>query len=135
MNKVLEQQLQNRFPTYFRDLYGDRQKTCMSWGLTCGEGWFDLIYKMCERIEESLPPPTFKFEQIKEKFGLLRVYSSGGTNLTQKIIDEIENMSAQVCEQCGTEGDHVTTEGSYIQTLCPNCRLTRSHYGITEKIN
>lgn len=64
----------------------------------------------------------FKFEQIKEKFGSLRIYYSGGDDEIQGYIDMAEFTSAMVCEECGKFDTTVgrTTKG-WIQSLCEDC--------------
>lgn len=83
------------------------------------------------------PLETFRFDQIKEKFGGLRIYYDG---LEYNSKDEMylrglaafaESMSYKVCELCGSNRE--TVNGSvphshYIQTLCVSCRDLRSNY-------
>jgi hypothetical protein len=59
--------------------------------------------------------------QIKEKFGLMRFYTSGGTEEQQAQISLAEIMSSHICEDCGMSTPDVITYGamSYIRTLCP----------------
>jgi hypothetical protein len=123
MNKEIEKQFINEFPTFFIDMYGDPKVTCMHWGICVGEGWKDLLWKMCEKIKNELGEQSnFKFEQIKEKFGILRVYSSGTTDKIHEIIREAELESSKICENCGTR-EKVSTETKHfwIKTLCENC--------------
>jgi len=127
MKKELELHLKDRFPTFFVDLYGDMRKTCMAWGCTHGDGWFGILCEMCEKIDaicQANPEfyKTFKFDQIKEKFGTLRVYSSGGNREIYDVIDKAEAESAKTCEECGTTEGNITTKGGWIRTLCDPCR-------------
>ena len=43
-------------------------------------------------------------EQVKEKYGTLRFYTTGGDKLTDGMIWFAENMSARTCEVCGMPG-------------------------------
>jgi hypothetical protein len=119
MNKDLEKKLIDEFPMFFVDMYGDPMKTCMHWGCTCGDGWFNIIYEACKKIA-AVDKGTFKFTQIKEKFGGLRLYGPGDHEIV-KIINAAEIESYKVCEQCGKR-ENITTEGSWVQTLCKDCR-------------
>ena len=83
MSPHLEARLRDRHLALFRDLYGDPMDTCMHWGLECDDGWFGIIERLCRRLEE-VAPPGFKFTQVKEKFGGLRIYSTKGTEETQE---------------------------------------------------
>ena len=129
MKKELEAKLIERFPQYFVDMYGDPSKTCMACGCECGDGWFDLIFKLCEDIEK-LNALNFKAEQIKEKFGGLRFYYCGGVEDTSKkyiftdvrqLVSKAEDDSYETCECCGSK-ENVTSEGNWITTLCDKCR-------------
>jgi hypothetical protein len=120
MNKSLEKKLIDEFPSYFPGIYGDPKKTCMAWGCDHGDGWFGILWNCCMKLREA-GESNFRFLQIKEKFGLLRLYYSGGTK-AEDIIREAEKESGKVCEHCGTT-DGVTTDGSFwINTLCGGCR-------------
>jgi ribosomal protein S14 len=121
MNKDLEKKMIDEFPTFFKDMYGDMTKTCMHWGCAHGDGWFKLLHDACKKIAKLDKDKTFYFLQIKEKFGGLRLYYSGGNEKIGKIIDDAEKKSYKTCEHCGTKRN-VTTEGSWILTLCKTCR-------------
>lgn len=121
MKKELEKTLIEMFPTYFRDMYGDPQKTCMAFGCEIDDGWYQLLFDLCIQIERTNPPLDFHFSQIKEKFGTLRIYFENGNKEISNLIDQAEEKSALVCERCGTK-DNVTSEGNWILTLCKECR-------------
>lgn len=95
----------------------------------CGPGWFPLIKTLVRRIEniqfnlrwKGKPELEFKFAQIKEKFGTLRIYYDLDCDV--EIHNEIsgavsfaENYSANVCEECGNMG--TSRRGGWIRTLC-----------------
>jgi hypothetical protein len=54
--------------------------------------------------------------QVKEKFGTLRFYYSGGDDVVNGIERMAESMSAVMCETCGAPGR--SRRGGWIQTLC-----------------
>jgi hypothetical protein len=95
----------------------------MAFGMDCGDGWFDLIWNLCEQIEAHLVPEDFEVAQVKEKWGGLRFYVMGGNWLTYDLISKAEEESYEVCEECGSR-DGVTTEGGWLKTLCRGCRGT-----------
>ena len=107
MKEELEKTLMERFPTFFIDMYGDEMKTCMHFGCEFSDGWYDLLFKTCEKIESHLLGKPlqypFKFEQIKEKWGQMRIYHNGDQEI-DKIIDAAEKESATICENCGKPG-------------------------------
>jgi hypothetical protein len=55
-------------------------------------------------------------DQIKEKFGTLRFYTTGGDDYTDGVVRMAEAMSGVTCETCGKPG---TTGGKgWIKTAC-----------------
>jgi hypothetical protein len=127
MKKELELFLSDKYPRMFRDYGGDPRHTCMAWGMSHGDGWFGILCKMCENIQKVLDKNPelvegFKFAQIKEKFGTLRVYVDGGNKEIWDIIDQAERQSGLTCEECGTTEGNITTKGGWIRTLCDPCR-------------
>ena len=69
--------------------------------------------QLLKEQEEALP----KFEQIKEKFGTLRMYTDKGNDYISGVIDMAETMSAITCEKCGALGKTYTM--GWNSTLCP----------------
>ena len=62
----------------------------------------------------------FRIEEIKEKYGTLRIY----TNFTSDKIDEVlrkyEDLSMMTCICCGKPATHYNTSG-WINFVCKNC--------------
>lgn len=58
--------------------------------------------------------------QIKEKFGTLRFYYSGGDDFTGGVIDMMEKMTETTCEDCGSIGT-VTSNGGWLRNRCAAC--------------
>ena len=76
MKKELEEQLVEKYPIMFQDYGGDMRVTCMSWGLECGDGWYDIINTLCQDVEMIIGKKDIKViaDQVKQKFGGLRFY-------------------------------------------------------------
>ncbi len=132
MNKRFEKALQEEFPNLYKDLYGPMNETPMHWGITCGDGWFVLIWKLSEKLEPMIvkwieehpdDPSTPRAAQIKEKFGLLRYYMDDGTDEMYNIIHEYENASGEVCEDCGMPGKLI--KNYWWRTICVRCEGKR----------
>jgi len=115
-----EDQIVAEFPDYFPDFRGDPGKTCLAWGIAIGEGWMELFHQLCRDIKAAFPE-KFQFEQIKEKFGGLRVYYVGGNEAIHNLVSKAERDSYGVCEGCGSKED-VTSDGAWITTRCAKCR-------------
>ena len=124
MDKALEKQLIDEFPTYFRDIYGDPKKTCMSVGCAFRNGWFAILHNLCSQVQVVEDQHTdFYFLQLKEKFGIFTAYCSYKSQheAIGKLIRAAAQVSSQVCEKCASEED-VTTEGQHwVRTWCKKC--------------
>lgn len=70
MDEDLQQRLQQRFPVLYRDF--GKIDTSMELGITCGNGYFDLLWHLFEDLEKL--DPNLVAVQAKEKFGSLRFY-------------------------------------------------------------
>jgi hypothetical protein len=102
MNKLNQDKLLNDFPELYKQYYLPMSETCMCWGFDCGDGWFDLIYKLSTNISKI--DPTCEAVQVKEKFGGLRFYISKGNNELYELINNAEKESFKTCEICGNPG-------------------------------
>jgi hypothetical protein len=127
MHKELEIKFRERWPEWFRDLYGDPKVTCMDLGFTHDDGWFDLVWGLCEAIEALGPDEDFKVEQVKEKFGGLMFYVSGGNDAIQEAIFAAGTRSLHICEVCGQLGT-IRKDRSWIRTLCDHHAANRPKF-------
>lgn len=120
MKEDIELSLVREFPLIFRDHGKSPQETCMHWGCEHSDGWYGIIRSMCSvisrHVEHSKEPIDFKFAQVKEKFGTLRVYSYGADDFINGVIRMAENMSAVTCEVTGNPGQ-MCRKGNWLRTL------------------
>jgi hypothetical protein len=104
--------METTFPKMFSDRYG---------GFAIGPGWWPLIEELCSTIQNHIDHRKGQcqqviIEQIKEKFGTLRFYYRGGDDFIDGAVFLAENLTSQMCEECGAPGRR-TSEG-WIRTLC-----------------
>lgn len=116
MDSKLTEALREKYPTFFRELYGDPAQTGLALGIECGDGWHNLICLICEQIKELNPSDEFRFTQIKEKLGKLRIYTNGGNDAIYQLLDAVEAESATICQDCGLEN----SEGIW-KAICQRC--------------
>jgi hypothetical protein len=122
MQRELEQKLFERWPTWFNPK-GDFRYTAMTRGFEHDDGWFDILWRLCEDLEplvvqfEQETGCQFEVLQVKEKFGGLRVYVNCRKQdaIRQRIDAEIQE-SFHTCEVCGQPGK--LREERWIKTLC-----------------
>lgn len=127
MKPELEQQLINTAPSFFVPGKG----VCFD-GFNMGDGWFQPLLKMAEKIEkylQSLPESerAIVCDQCKQKLGGLRVYASRSDVQIDAIIAEAEKECANTCEDCGISPaklGYAKPRSHYVQTLCDAHRVS-----------
>lgn len=109
----------------------DIRQSLMAFGFEVGDGWFTLLNKLILNLKQLDLPEDFKVLQVKEKFGGLRFYISGGNDAIYALIDDAGEQSYKICENCGEAGapngpsNKDEDYGGWITTLCDTCRRTR----------
>ena len=73
------------------------------------------------QVPESIPQVTL--DQVKEKFGTLRFYYSGGDDYISGMVSLAESMTGVTCESCGNVGER--RGGGWVHTYCTPCEETR----------
>lgn len=128
MNPKLDNELVSKYPKIFANRHADMRTTAMCWGFECGDGWYALLDTACSLIQQHIDwrnkvakTPEDRVdqvvaEQVKEKFGGLRFYVSGGDHYTSGVISMCEAMSVRTCEQCGSPGK--TRGRNWFYTSC-----------------
>jgi hypothetical protein len=121
MMKELEKRLLERWPAWF-NLDGEPRPTLMSFGFQLGDGWFDLVWALCERLEtvvavaETETGRSFHVLQVKEKFGALRFYANYSNDTISALIEAAGIESIHTCEVCGGPGRR--RGSSWVETRC-----------------
>lgn len=134
-----------------------------NWYHAVGEGWKDLVRRTFAKFREREEQSFFWWEriqvaQIKEKFGLLRIYIDFPSDWyfdnvirgdkedelnkdVEDFIAELETYSGTICEMCGkSKYDDPTVEtrssfaSSWIKTLCQSCRDQRFTKNLVEDV-
>ena len=115
-------QMEERFPKMFAEPYG---------GFSCGEGWWPILESLCRHIQHHIDWKNKQSEvvaqvtvnQIKEKFGGLRFYYSGGDDEISGMVSIAESWAGHSCETCGAPGK--SRSGGWIKTLCDHHEAER----------
>lgn len=93
MNATNTQKLFEAFPLLYRGRNLPPSKSSMLWGLECGDGWFDLVWKLSKAIEDNarnagLKPQSADWPevaQVKNKLGSLQLYLQNNTDATRAL--------------------------------------------------
>jgi len=131
MKQELDKYLCKVFPKIFAERNLPMQETAMCWGFECGDGWFNIINQLCQNIQHHIDWKNKEKEvvaqvvvsQVKEKFGTLRFYYSGGDDTIDGMVSMAESMSGVTCEECGNIGE--SNNGGWIKVLCETHRKER----------
>jgi len=124
MNEKLDELLCQRYPKMMVNREKSMMETCMCWGFECGDGWFNILDQLMGNIQHHIDWKNKNGEvvhqvtlnQVKEKFGSLRFYYTGGDDYIDGMVTLAESMSGVTCEECGLPGTQ--TQGGWIKTAC-----------------
>lgn len=152
MDDKLQNKLFKKYPSIFQDRKKSIKESCMPWGISTGDGWFNLIDSICsslKNIENNNKGIKIIAEQVKQKFGTLRFYyridgsperAIEGVNQINRIHGQVDGimmlahfMSEKICEDCGNPAT-MQTRG-YISNICDDCSNKRivEHQKLMEK--
>ena len=131
MKQELDNLLCEKYPKMMVNRNKSMIETCMCWGFECGDGWFNILDQLMSNIQHHIDwkekqqnsaitfnskvkPEEFRevpelipqvtLDQVKEKFGTLRFYYTGGDEYIRGMVTMAESMSGTTCETCGNVG-------------------------------
>ena len=90
-------------------------------GFAVGDGWFHLIDRLSTKLAID---PDLVAVQVKEKFGALRFYISGRSNLRPELraaIGKAAAASQRTCEVCGKRGKLAARRRGWLSVRCEPC--------------
>ena len=124
MRQELDELLCKNYPKMMVNRNKSMMETTMCWGFECGDGWYNIINQLMGNIQHHIDwknrkqevVPQVTVDQVKEKFGTLRFYYTGGDDYVRGLVSMAESMSGVTCEVCGNPGE--TNGGGWITTRC-----------------
>ena len=113
--ELFSKKMETTYPKIFVGKYG---------GFAVGEGWYPILETLCANIQSHIDWKVkqgkeiaqVEVDQIKEKFGGLRFYYSGGDDAISGMVRMAEAWADIACEECGAAGKR--RSGGWIRTLC-----------------
>jgi hypothetical protein len=96
MRKELEQKLIERWLSWFHTK-GDVRYTAMPMDFLHGDGWFGILWRLCEDLDplvkefEQATIRQFEILQVKEKFGGLRIHVNDANDAIRQRIEAAKN--------------------------------------------
>ena len=137
MSPDRDKQLCEKYPELFINRNNKESREPIAWGIDCGDGWYDIVDLLCANIQHEVRNYSYdksaeensefqpRVSQIKEKFGSLRFYISGGNDRIRGMIAMAESLSFRTCEGCGLPGQK--RAGGWIRVLCDSCEEKRKN--------
>lgn len=103
-----------------------------AWACECGPGWIpllDILFHYADEWNRTVPEgddDRIQINQVKEKFGGLRFYYTGGSPEFRGMVEMAEMLSSNICERCGDRAESQDIGGGWIATQCDRCRDSRN---------
>lgn len=90
------------FPHLYSEHVLSSAESGMHWGFQCGDGWFDLLWKLSETITTHASEVGIDLvaSVVKEKFGGLRFRIRQDDAVIAALIHEVEHASHWICQAC-----------------------------------
>ena len=126
----MTEKLQNKLYKTFNKIFTQKDQS-LRWGFECDDGWYELIYSLCEKIQAYIDEVKCQqviATQVKEKFGSLRFYTAFELlneddvindvhyGAIQTMIDKASEQSLKTCEVSGGYGT-LHKRGTWLKTL------------------
>ena len=145
MKQELDELLCKKYPKMMVNRNKDMKETCMCWGFECGDGWFNILDQLMGNIQHHIDwkqqqkekynrgegCTQVTLDQVKEKFGTLRFYYTGGDDEISGMVRMAESMSGVTCEGCGASAETNWPKsenggiGGWVRTICEPCEEKR----------
>ena len=143
MKRELQYSLLIKYHVFFDWLKEDKSELIkpMQFGIECGDGWYWILdnlmssilhYQKCNSHRKG-NDKFIRVRQIKEKFGRLEFYFSGGDDLIEGMVWLATQMSYKTCEYCGSTENVGRTKG-WISVVCKTCHNKSTRLGYKEWI-
>lgn len=89
----------------------------------------EIVAGSFRAVPEAIQQVTL--DQVKEKFGTLRFYYTGGDEYISGLVSMAESMSGVTCEECGSLGE--TKGQGWLVTLCETHRAAREEKNLIKQ--
>ena len=115
MNTELTKKLIDTYPNLFKGYLSN---------IECGDGWYNLLNELMEKITTLDKDNILKLYQIKEKF-----YTVNASKDIHNLIDAYDEKSYEICEVCGKKGQLCITSSRWLKTVCKEHRSLETWSG------
>lgn len=147
MTKELENYLIKKYPKMYQNV-GDQEPFAL-FGFECDDGWFRILLNLSRCIQNHIDSTNnwaekypsektkaieqVKVQQVKEKFGGLRFYYSGGDERIAGMISLAEEICYNTCEFTGATDNVGRNARGWIKTTHEShARLISDFYPVDD---
>jgi len=112
-----------KYPELFGKPPFDPMKTLIGFGFEVNKGWIPILEEGFQKIADFINKneiKDFRIQQVKEKFGGLRVYCNYYMDPIDDIIDWMEEECAHTCDVCGSP-DGKLRQDMWMAIRCDSC--------------
>lgn len=111
MNSSLQQKLYDKYPKIFAQKDLDKSQTLMCWGITVGDGWFNILDTLCSQIQLHIDTPRENLERYQKYLQAsmdrgneedIKYWANKLEEVKQLIEDRPQVEAVQVKEKYGT---------------------------------
>lgn len=109
----------SRFPRLLLKLADADPSDPFSYGIECGDGWYNLLQDLLSRLTDLSGGPDAQVVvvRVREKFGAMRVHIEAGAPEHWALVHWARDESEHVCEACGHSGTVLVSSGC-VMTRC-----------------
>jgi hypothetical protein len=126
MSPEKTRELFERYPSLYRGKDAPPEDSSMSIGFECGDGWFALIDRLSQAIEdiaatEKIRPYSEDWPeavQVKQEAGTLRFHLRHTSATLVNLINEAAKASMHTCEVCGRDDATAFHYRRFTKILC-----------------
>lgn len=133
MDEKLEKILYEKYPKIFRQKDLSAKETCMCWGCSCENGWFNLIDKTCDQLQSHVDNKKRNLEWQRE----YKLKNATTEEAKAKILAEYESQevfqveAAQVKQKFGGLRIYLDNDDEYCKGVVGLAKALS--YGICER--
>ena len=102
MSPELDKQLCEKYPEIFANRYKSPDKSCLSFGLEVGDGWYNLIDVLCEALTYSFTTSVKVSEEDGKRLGVKPYIDKDGAAMYFFNVEPPQVVADQVKEKFGS---------------------------------
>jgi len=99
MKKELQNKLYEKFPKIFRQKDLSMKETAMCWGISCGDGWYNIIEVLCHNIQHLVDNPHKNIKMYSEWIEKEKEKDEPSNDTIERYVEYIEKEKKKIIPQ------------------------------------